>query len=124
MVDEKKEHGRFGYVTCVPNERMGRDPFWENVGHALVGLIPLRIWELRATGEAELMELSVKAADVIGSRGDEFQFPSRRGRPTGVLAELATGFAAVALLADGGITAIGVHACFYEHDGCPKNRDR
>ncbi|WP_424862988.1 hypothetical protein [Streptomyces sp. MMS24-I29] len=123
MPEERTPHGKFGFVTCVPNPQFDDNEFWDNVRHALVGLVPLRIWELRTAGDAALIELSRNAAAVTGSRGDQFQFPQRR-RSSGVLAELATGFAAAARLADGGITALGVHACFYPHEGCPKNKDQ
>ncbi|MFV0135432.1 hypothetical protein ACLGIH_19810 [Streptomyces sp. HMX87] len=125
MAEEQQQepHGRFGYVTCVPSELMDNEEFWDNVRLSLLGLVGLRIWELRDAEDDELVELGKLAASIIGSRGDKFQFPKDK-KPSGVLAELVTGFAAAARLTDGGITAIGVHACFYPHEGCPKNKDR
>ncbi|MFH9731939.1 hypothetical protein [Streptomyces sp. NPDC017260] len=123
MPEEKAPHGRFGYVTCVPSERMDNDEFWDQVRYSLLGLVGLRIDELAEAGEAELVELGKGAASVIGSRGDQFQFPKGQ-KVSGVLAELVSGFAAAARLAEGGITGLGVHACFYPHEGCPKDEDR
>lgn len=124
MAEEKrKPHGRFGYVTCVPGEGLDRDEFWDQVRYSLLGLVGLRIQELEGASDAELVELGKGAASVIGSRGDEFQFPKGK-EVSGVLNELVSGFAAAARLADGGITGLGVHACLYPHEGCPKNQDR
>lgn len=120
MPEEKEPHGRFGYVTCVPNEHMDNDEFWDQVRYSLLGLVGLRIDELAEASDVELMELGKGAASVIGSRGDRFQFPKGQ-KVSGVLAELVSGFAAAARLTDGGITGLGVHACFYPHEGCPKN---
>lgn len=128
MSEEKAPHGMFGYVTCVPDARWEKNEFVEHVGHALVGLVPLRISELRNAGEAELQALAQKASQTIAEKGDVFQYQGdqrRKGwKPSGVLAELTTAYAVLAIFTDGGITAFGVHACYFPHEGCPKERDQ
>lgn len=129
MPEERKPHGLLGFVTCVPDERWTDDEFVQAVGHALVGLVPLRFSELSSVGSAELEALAQKAAATIASKGDVFQYPtdSRRKnwKPSGVLSELVTAYAVLALNSpEEGITKFGIHACFWEHEGCPKNQDR
>lgn len=130
MIDEvRKPHGLMGYATCLPDPRWDDDDFVQNVGHALAGLVPLRMSELSSAGEAELMGLAKGAAKTISEKGDIFQFQKDRSRkswkPSGVLSALTTAYAVLALNSpDEGVTKFAFHACFWEHDGCPKNRDR
>lgn len=126
---ERKPHGMFGFATCLPDERWDDDEFAQNAGHALVGLVPLRLSELSSAGDAELLTLAQKAARTIGEKGDVFQFQGnqrKRGwNPSGVLSALCTAYAVLALNSpDEGVTKFGFHACFWEHEGCPKNNDR
>lgn len=130
MADEKrKEHGIFGYATCLPDPRWDSNEFVQNMGHALAGLVPLKFSELSAKGGAELQALAEKAMSTITEKGDVFQFQKdqrkRSWKPSGVLSELVTAYAVLALNSpDEGITKFAFHACFWEHEGCPKNRDR
>ncbi|MFJ4739013.1 hypothetical protein [Streptomyces sp. NPDC088775] len=124
--EEKVAHGRFGYVTCVPDARWKGNEFVEYVGHALVGMVPLRFSELRGIGEAEMVGLARKAGQTIAEKGDIFQFQKnqKKWQPSGVLSELFTAYAVLALNSpDEGITKFGIHACFWRHEGCPKNAD-
>ncbi|WP_369042169.1 hypothetical protein [Streptomyces sp. Midd1] len=126
---DKREHGMFGYATCLPDPRWDDNEFVQNMGHALVGLVPLRMSELRGTGWGELTALAVGAAKSITEKGDIFQFQAgqraQTWRPSGVLSQLCTAYAVLALATpDEGITRFGFHACFWEHAGCPRDRDR
>ncbi|MEV6313578.1 hypothetical protein AB0M10_33955 [Streptomyces sp. NPDC051840] len=118
-------HGRFGYVTCVPDARWEGNEFVENAGHALVGMVPLRMSELSGAGQAEMAALADEAAKTIAEKGDIFQFQKqKKWKPSGVLSALFTAYAVLALNSpDDGITQFGVHACFWIHEGCPKNAD-
>ncbi|WNI17559.1 hypothetical protein [Actinacidiphila sp. ITFR-21] len=119
MDDSRITPSLLGFVTCVPNERMETDEFWERVGHALVGLVPLRIWELRDASELEIGVLAKECSALIASGADAFMFQKQQQKPTGVLAALATAFAVLARV-EGGITHLGVHACLEPHAGCPR----
>lgn len=121
--EERKPHGEFGYVTCVPSERLDGDEFWDHVRTGLVGLVPLRIQELEKARTRDLRWLGWGGARIVASLTGELQFP-RDKRRSEVLFELISGFAAGARLVDEGVTWLGVHACLYPHEGCPKNRDR
>lgn len=124
-VAKKVAHGRFGYVTCVPDARWDEDEFVQHVGYALVGMVPLRMSELSGAGPAEMARLADEAARTIAEKGDVFQFQKnqKRWQPSGVLSALFTAYAVLALNSDEGITKFGVHACFWAHPGCPKNAD-
>lgn len=130
MADEKrKPHGMFGYATCVPDPRWEGNEFVEHMGHALIGLVPLRFSELSNAGWAELYAQAQGAEKTITEKGDIFQFQANQKRkdwkPSGALSALVTAYAVLALVSpDSGITKFGFHACFWEHEGCPKNRDR
>ncbi|MGW3153653.1 hypothetical protein [Streptomyces sp. NPDC001089] len=99
----------------------------ESMGYALVGAVPLRMWELREARAAELMALAREAARTIAEKGDIFQFQNGRrdAKPSMVLSALITAYAVLALnTPDSGVTRFGFHACRWEHEGCPKNLDR
>lgn len=127
---EEKPHGRFGYATCLPDPRWDDNDFVQAVGHALAGLVPLAFSELSGKGEAELQALAQECSKTISEKGDVFQFQGdrrRRGgwRPSGVLSALAKAYAVLALNhPETGFTAFSFHACFWEHEDCPKNKDR
>ncbi|MEU1552081.1 hypothetical protein ABZ517_05090 [Streptomyces scabiei] len=130
MADEewKPHEGGMGYTTCLPDPRWDGDRWVENVGHALVGLVAIRMLELCEADDRELMRLAMGAGKVIGEKGDAFMFQKqKRGKwkPSGVLGELATGFAVLALnTPETGVTRLAFHACFWEHPGCPMDLDR
>lgn len=126
---ERKPHGRMGYATCLPDPRWDDNDFVQNMGHALAGLVPMKLSELNGKGEAELQALAQEAAKTITEKGDVFQYQAdqrKRGwKPSGVLSALATAYAVLALnQPDEGATFFAFHACFWEHEGCPKNLDR
>ncbi|WP_050514498.1 hypothetical protein [Streptomyces rimosus] len=115
-----KDHGPVGYTTSVYDEDVERDYFWENVALGLLGLIPLFITEQQGKSDAELAPMAERAAYVIAYKADAFQYPTKgKTRATGVLSALAAGMAVLART-PGGVTALGVHACTAEHEGCPK----
>ncbi|WP_274032441.1 hypothetical protein [Streptomyces sp. MMBL 11-1] len=121
-------HGDLGFATCLPDTRWDANEFVQSAGHALVGLVPLRFWELREKTFEELLPMALGASRIIGEKGDIFQFhkgQQRKGwRPSGVLAELVTAYAVLALnTPDTGVTRFAFHACFWVHEGCPKNAD-
>ncbi|AZM47748.1 hypothetical protein DMB38_19935 [Streptomyces sp. WAC 06738] len=131
MADDevRKPHGLMGYATCLHDPRWDDNEFVQNVGHALAGLVPLRMSELSSAGEAELMALAQGAAKTITEKGDVFQFQAdqrRKGwKPSGVLSALVNAYAVLALNSpDEGVTFFAFHCCFWEHEGCPKNNDR
>lgn len=125
--DERTPHpGGMGYARCLPDTRWDGDEFVQNMGHALIGLVPLRISELRGKGSAELQELAIEASRTISEKGDVFQYQAdtkRRGwHPSGVLGALATAYAVLALSTpDTGVTFFAFHACYWPHEGCPQN---
>ena len=98
---------------------MERDAFWENVGHALVGLVRLRIAELAGSSEEEVTHLACDSANLTALKADAFQFQQRAQKPTAVLSALATALA-LGARQEGGITHRGVHACLEQHPGCPR----
>lgn len=77
------------------------------------------------TAEQRRHRLPRDAAGLVGSRGDALQWRGKSGRAVpGTAATfnaLAAGMAALAG-EDGGVTALGVHACARDHDGCPNTR--
>lgn len=131
MVEEQwKPHGKVGYTTCLPDKRWDDDEWAQNVGHALVGLVGIAMWDLRDADDKTLRRLAQEAADTIASKADGLMFQQKaatraKAEATGVLTALAKGFAALALnTPETGVTRLGFHACYWEHSGCPKDRDR
>lgn len=125
--DEREPHpGGMGYARCLPDPRWDDNEFVQNMGYALVGLVPFRISELRNKGAAELQALAIEASQTIAAKGDIFQYQknSRRGggHPSGVLSALATAYAVLALSTpDSGVTFFAFHACYWPHQGCPQD---
>lgn len=74
---------------------------------------------MRTWSDEEIRSEASAASDVIGSHGDDLQYEGRMRGPA--LSALAKAFALLAH-AEGGITALGVHACLAAHDRCPAER--
>ncbi|MEU5137053.1 hypothetical protein [Streptomyces californicus] len=79
-------------------------------------MVPLYIAELRDLSEPEIERVSARAADLIAGHGDDAQYGGRHQRSARTA--IAHGLAALAR-ADGGVTALGIHACTRPHVGCP-----
>lgn len=109
---------KIGNVVRVPHPAVEADHFRNSVAEALTALVPLRVWELRDASEAEIAKLSEEATVTIAGKADVFQYKTKGDKPSGVLPALVTAFAVLARV-EGGITALGVHACVETHEGCP-----
>lgn len=87
----------------------------------LQALVPLRMAELRfGHSREQLAELGRAQSDVIGSCGDSLLY--RTEDTTRAFKALLTGIACAALLADGGITVLGLHWCVRDDAECPNGR--
>lgn len=87
----------------------------------LQALVPLRMAELRfGYGRGQLAELGRAQTDVIGSCGDSLLY--RTEDTSRAFKALLTGIACAALLADGGITVLGLHWCDQDDASCPNGR--
>ncbi|MEV1178594.1 hypothetical protein [Nonomuraea sp. NPDC049784] len=84
----------------------------------LLALVPQAIHEMRPLSFAERQAIATECSQTIAERSDRLMFPTPGGKPSGVLAALARGFAAAAYQ-PGGITTLGIHACVFAHPGCP-----
>ncbi|REF00245.1 hypothetical protein [Thermomonospora umbrina] len=83
----------------------------------LLMVVPLRMAELRNRTPDQLMAVGRAQVDALGSRGDVLQYG---GRGAGdAAAAMATGLAALALTAEGGVTFSGLHWCGAPHTECP-----
>ncbi|WP_329272088.1 hypothetical protein [Streptomyces sp. NBC_01451] len=127
--EQRKPHaGGMGWATCLADPRWDANEFVQNVGYALIGLVPLKMLDLSGTGEAELLSRAKAAAKTITEKGDIFQFQKdqlKKGKSSGVLSALVEAAAVLALnTPDTGVTFFAFHACFWEHEGCPRDRDR
>ncbi|QFG25437.1 hypothetical protein [Actinomadura sp. WMMB 499] len=83
---------------------------------ALLMLTPLAILEMRVVPFETRKEIASEAADIIASKADQLMYTP--GKNPGVLGHLARGFAALAYQ-EGGVTALGLHACAEPHIECP-----
>ncbi|OIV36966.1 hypothetical protein BIV57_13310 [Mangrovactinospora gilvigrisea] len=109
------DHGPFGLVVAVP-ATTAEAPFNANLREILLATVPLAIRQQPDLGRAEMMRTAQKFARQIGSHGDDLQFGGRHRGAT--LSALISGFALLSR-AEGGVTALGVHACRAPHEGCP-----
>ncbi|WDN56208.1 hypothetical protein [Streptomyces clavuligerus] len=82
----------------------------------LLFMVPLCIAEFRDLPEFEITRASARAADLIASHGDDAQYGGQHQRSARTA--IAKGLAVLAR-ADGGVTALGIHACVRPHAGCP-----
>lgn len=107
-------HGPFGRVVTAPrSSATSASPKWVTW---LLFMVPLCIAELRDLPEPEIKRVSERAADLIASHGDDAQYGGHHQRSARTA--IAKGLAVLAH-AEGGVTALGIHACIHPHDGCP-----
>lgn len=116
-IDEKsapEPHGPFGRVVTSPrSSATPASPTWVTW---LLFMVPLCIAELRGRPEPEIKRVSERAADLIASHGDDAQYGGQYQRSARTA--IAKGLAVLAR-AEGGVTALGIHACIHPHVGCP-----
>ncbi|MCL3998920.1 hypothetical protein [Streptomyces lavenduligriseus] len=107
-------HGPFGRVVTTPGNAATRAPSeWVTW---LLFMVPLCIAELREVSEPDVERLAARAVDLIASHGDDAQYGGHHQRSARTA--IAQGLAVLAR-ADGGVTALGIHACVRPHLGCP-----
>ncbi|MHC3392860.1 hypothetical protein ACLQ2E_25845 [Streptomyces lavendulocolor] len=82
----------------------------------LLFMVPLCIAELREVSEPDIERLAARAVDLISSHGDDAQYGGHHQRSARTA--IAQGLAVLAR-ADGGVTALGIHACVRPHLDCP-----
>ncbi|MDH6522452.1 hypothetical protein M2159_008831 [Streptomyces sp. SAI-090] len=117
-------HGPFGRVVRVPipDQRPHYEhapwtgAFPERLADFLAGLIPLFIAELASATDEQINQARDAALEQIANHGDDLQFGGKHRRSSRTA--LARAFALLAR-AEGGVTALGVHACTAVHEGCP-----
>ncbi|MEU2770762.1 MULTISPECIES: hypothetical protein [Streptomyces] len=107
-------HGPFGRVVTAPED--SPTPASSTWVTWLLFMVPLCIAELRDLSEPDIERLSTRAADMIASHGDDAQYGGHHQRSARTA--IAQGLAVLAR-ADGGVTALGIHACMRPHVGCP-----
>lgn len=107
-------HGPFGRVVTAPgNAATGASSTWVTW---LLFMVPLCIAELREVSEPDIERLAARAVDLISSHGDDAQYGGHHQRSARTA--IAQGLAVLAR-ADGGVTALGIHACVRPHLDCP-----
>jgi hypothetical protein len=107
-------HGPFGLVVTTPESApTTTSSAWVPW---LLFMVPLYIAEMRDLSEPEFEHVSARAADLIASHGDDAQYGGHHQRSARTA--IAQGLAVLAR-ADGGVTALGIHACVRPHIGCP-----
>ncbi|MEU6352160.1 hypothetical protein ABZ896_22970 [Streptomyces sp. NPDC047072] len=102
----------FGLVVTDPANTTV-PPAWTNW---LLLMVPLFIADLRDVPDDLAYQMGANAGDVIASHADDAQHGGEnRARARNAIAK------SLALLAraDGGVTALGIHACLKPHAGCP-----
>lgn len=76
---------------------------------ALSAAVPMWIDQLRHLSVEELMERGRACGQVIAERGDIIQFKSKKkGETAAAVNRLAEGLACMALVAEGGVTFLGM----------------
>jgi hypothetical protein len=111
----------FGCVVAVPDHtrQTGGGPgsrFGERLTSWLTFMVPMFIAELKDASDEQIDRARKDALDQIASHGDALQFGGEHRGSSRVA--LAKSFAILAR-AEGGVTALGVHACLHPHEGCP-----
>ncbi|MFI6689279.1 hypothetical protein [Streptomyces sp. NPDC050485] len=106
-------YGPFGLVVTDPEGQTFASQAWVTW---LLFMVPLCIAELRGLPEPEIERISAESADLIASHGDDAQYGGHHQRSARTA--IAKGLAVLAR-ADGGVTALGIHACLRPHIGCP-----
>lgn len=108
----------FGYVALVeyPTNDAREQVFARRLADVLTALVPMWIAQMHTWSDAAIKRASTDAVQLIIAHGDDLQFGGKRRGAT--LTALAKAFAILAR-ADGGVTALGVHACLTPHAQCP-----
>ncbi|MFD8416578.1 hypothetical protein ACFV2Q_33355 [Streptomyces sp. NPDC059650] len=107
-------YGPFGRVVTAPaSSAKPTPPNWVTW---LLFMVPLCIAEMRNLSELEFKRVSARAADLIASHGDDAQYGGHH--QGSARTAIAKGLAALAR-AEGGVTALGIHACVRPHLDCP-----
>ncbi|WP_327378671.1 hypothetical protein OG393_32675 (plasmid) [Streptomyces sp. NBC_01216] len=115
-------HGPFGLVLLDPKALNGAptdDGFRERLADWLLFMVPMFISEQRNASAEEIDRARSDALEQIASHGDDLQFGGKHQSSSRTA--LAKGFAILAR-AEGGLTALGVHACTAPHPFCPGER--
>ncbi|MEU9255758.1 hypothetical protein AB0D66_28405 [Streptomyces sp. NPDC048270] len=122
-----ESHGPFGCAMLAPGERSPTrsrsardDGFRERLADWLLFMVPLFIAEQRNASPEEIDRARAYALEQIASHGDDLQFGGKHQGSSRTA--LAKGFAILAR-AEGGVTALGVHACTAPHPHCPQRSD-
>ena len=119
-----ESHGLFGCVVLVRKDDTERVPqrgqpneeFSVLLADWLTFMVPLFIAELRHMTDEEIRRARADALEQIASHGDDLQYGGRhQGSSRTALAKAL----AILARAEGGVTALGVHACLAPHVDCP-----
>jgi hypothetical protein len=118
-----ESYGPFGCVVAAPRgvqpprrHTTRDDQFRDRLVDWLTFMVPMFIAELRNASDEELERARTDALEQIASHGDDLQYGGKHQASSRTA--LAKAFAILAR-ADGGVTALGVHACLRPHEGCP-----
>ncbi|MCX5216212.1 hypothetical protein OG689_44560 [Kitasatospora sp. NBC_00240] len=121
----------FGCVVLTPSSDTANRPrrstrdddtsFRERLADFLIFLVPLCIAELSTASDQEIDHVRTHALEQIASHGDDLQFGGKHQRSSRTALAKAL---AVLARAEGGVTALGVHACLAPHEGCPGRQPR
>ncbi|MFJ9771842.1 hypothetical protein ACIRVF_11410 [Kitasatospora sp. NPDC101157] len=109
----REPHPIFGRVVVDPGSKTTAPQMWQEF---LLGFLPLCIADLRAKAPSELEAVRQRALEQIASHGDVAQFGGKGKAEARV--GIAQGLAILAFT-EGGVTALGIHACVKAHEGCP-----
>jgi hypothetical protein len=115
-------HGPFGCVVLdpeSPTSGVDSEGFRERLADWLLFMVPMFIAEQRNASVEEIERARAEALEQVASHGDDLQFGGKHQSSSRTA--LAKGFAVLAR-AEGGITALGVHACTAPHPRCPGRR--
>ena len=113
------QHRPFGCVVEVartPRSDPKNEAFAANLTTTLLAVVPMWIATTRDWTAEQRQHAAPEAAQTIASHGDALQFGGKKGGQA--LNALAKGLALLAH-AEGGVTALGIHACIQSHDSCP-----
>lgn len=99
--------------------RIADDRRYDALMETLALAVPLRIWELQSRTPEQRCVIAKRCAQVVGERGDNLMFGSKRkGETAQVFNALAEGLA-VAAYQPGGVTFAGRHWCT-DHGRCER----
>ncbi|WP_433635465.1 hypothetical protein [Nocardia sp. CA-120079] len=124
MNDNPTQNGPLGCVVEVdrsPSNDPRTEAFAANLTTSLLALVPKWIATTRHWTDEQLQRAAPAAAQTIASHGDDLQYGgTKRGQALNAVAK------ALAILAhtEGGVTALGIHACQQPHHPCPAQRPR